>query len=205
MKTFKIKSKDGKYNFIANSESKNEAIINSFLNFFSIEEVKKEFPCAFVGINQQDKRWGEKYIGHSKSKIKDYGCLLSAICSHSFWGCLNLTPDILAKKFKFTRDGSLLWQSMNNSGLGVEFVWRYYGRDEEKILEILNDKGNDEKVGVCVIEVKANTGRGKHWLALVGYNKGSFYAYDPYKEEILEVEKVYKSGITGFAHLRINK
>lgn len=103
----------------------------------------------------------------------------------------------MAKKFKFTSKGSLLWQSINNAGVGLEFVWRYYKFDTKKALEILNSPK-----GLCEIEV--NFGSGKHWLALTGYKKGKFYAYDPFREKTVDVIKVYKK-ITGFVELKVTK
>jgi hypothetical protein len=151
--------------------------------------------CAFQEINQQDVRWGNEYIGDTLYLIRDFGCLISSISALSFSCCTNITPDILARELDFNNNGELLWNSITQyERLGMEFMYRYYYVDFEKMQEILY---SDDRV--CCIEVPAGTGR--HWMALTGWDNGHPIAYDGYREEYVNVLNIYNY-ITGFAELK---
>ena len=142
-------------------------------------------------LNQRDPRWGEEYIGKSKSKIKDYGCTITSISMFSDWYKDFKDPEWMVKNLLFTSDGRIYWTSITKSVLPMKFVYRYYYRDDRKIQEILKSKD-----GVCLLEVNRN-----HWVALVGYSR--VYGYkvnDPYYGDTIYLSKRnYK--ITGLTEL----
>jgi len=140
---------------------------------------------------QRDPKWRNKRIGQSNLTIGNYGCTISCLSMFSDWYKGYKDPSWMSENLKFTQDGKLLWQSITQSSLPMKFVYRYYKRDDKKILEILKSKD-----GVCLIEVNRN-----HWVALVGYSRiYGFKVNDPYYNDTIYLNRRYKL-ITGFAEI----
>lgn len=142
-------------------------------------------------LSQRDPRWAYEKIGSSTATIGKYGCLITDISMFSSWYGKYRDPKWMARNLAFTRDGLLIWKSIDSSELPMKFVYRYYTKNDTKIREILASRD-----GVCLLQVNYN-----HWVALVGYSR--LYGYrvaDPYYGDVIYLSKRnYK--ITGFAEL----
>lgn len=117
----------------------------------------------WIYLEQDDKRWGDITMGDSGKTLKRWGCLDTDLSMHSYWYGKYFNPGEIAKKAKFTKDGSYIWKS-GDSFLPFNFVWRYYSRDIEKIKEILFSENNACVVRVCL-------GSYYHWLAVIGFDQ----------------------------------
>ena len=71
---FKIKSKDGNKNFEKTAESKNEAIIDVFNDFYEIEEVKDNRKTPLEYFWQRHPRYKDMKLGFSNSSFQNYSC-----------------------------------------------------------------------------------------------------------------------------------
>lgn len=125
-------------------------------------------------LSQRDSRWGEITIGHSTSKIKDYGCTL--VCISILAGT---TPDVvnafLTAVGGFSVD-RIIWSKINETKLGLHFpdMGRQYVYNDVAVREAI------EKNGGCLVEVDFDgvikTPNDRHWILYVGNGK----AYDPW-------------------------
>lgn len=121
-------------------------------------------------LSQRDSRWGELYIGNSKSKIKDFGCAIVCLAMLA-----DTTPDIVESKLSFSVD-RIIWTSINNTDLPIRFpdMGRNYVYDNDKVKEAINKNGG------CLVEVDFDgiitTKNDRHWILYVGNGK----AYDPW-------------------------
>lgn len=144
-----------------------------------------------VILSQRNKGWGELFIGKSPLKIKDYGCALTSLSMLSDWYGDYKDPAWIAENLTFTKEGLIIWQSMNGK-LPMNFVYRYYKRDDAKIKAILASKN-----GAVLLQVNY----GKHWVVLVGYSRlQGFKIADPFYGDVVYLNKRYPN-ITGFLEL----
>ena len=191
---YKVESKCGRKKEIeaVNEQELNAQIVEEF--DFEIEKVVADFPCTFIGLSQLDSRWADTYIGNTPYKIGPWGCLISSLCSHMKWYCDPKDPNWAAKNWKYTSNGSLYWNSITSSDCEIDFVWRYYRRDDNKVRSILSSEFN-----AAVVEVWL--GSIKHWCAVVNYSptKG-FKIFDPYFDDYVYLNERYGTYI-GFAEI----
>ncbi len=148
----------------------------------------------FILLRQDDQRWKNVKLGNSSSTVGDYGCLITNLSMLSSWYRRFITPDVLAKELLFTPQGYLLWKSIDKSDLPFNFVWRYYTRDIEKILQILYSDDN-----ACVVQVPYFGAY--HWLTVIGHDaKRGLLCADPLRGDVCFVESRY-SNVSGFAEV----
>ena len=117
-------------------------------------------------LSQRDSRWGEITIGHSTSKIKDYGCTL--VCISILAGT---TPDVvnafLTAVGGFSVD-RIIWSKINETKLGLHFpdMGRQYVYNDVAVREAI------EKNGGCLVEVDFDgvvaTPSDRHWVLYIG-------------------------------------
>lgn len=117
-------------------------------------------------LSQRDSRWGEITIGHSTSKIKDYGCTL--VCISILAGT---TPDVvnafLTAVGGFSVD-RIIWSKINETKLGLHFpdMGRQYVYNDVAVREAI------EKNGGCLVEVDfdgvISTPSDRHWVLYIG-------------------------------------
>ena len=117
-------------------------------------------------LSQRDSRWGEITIGHSTSKIKDYGCTL--VCISILAGT---TPDVvnafLTAVGGFSVD-RIIWNKINETKLGLHFpdMGRQYVYNDVAVREAI------EKNGGCLVEVDYDgvvaTPSDRHWVLYIG-------------------------------------
>ena len=133
-------------------------------------------------LSQRDPHWGEVNIGQSPLKIKDYGCTLTCVSMASMWFNCYHNPEWMAKNLSFTKDGKILWQSINK--LCFQFIWRFYGLQEKMINAALAHPSQ-----ICLLEI-----RKVHWV--LGLSKwGNYYrTADPWNGTTKLYHKSYVSG-----------
>lgn len=117
-------------------------------------------------LSQRDSRWGDITIGHSTSKIKDYGCTL--VCISILAGT---TPDVvnafLTAVGGFSVD-RIIWSKINETKLGLHFpdMGRQYVYNDVAVREAI------EKNGGCLVEVDYDgvvaTPSDRHWVLYIG-------------------------------------
>ncbi len=137
-------------------------------------------------FKQLDNRWASKTIGNTKLTIGRWGCLICSLCAlwSRFYRKGSLIPPEVAKKWKFTKDGLLIWSTKFD---GMKYIGRYYHAPTND-----NMKKWASKTRGMVIEVNNN-----HWVAL--YYNGFWGAYiiDPLDGKLKHLYKNYTP--TGFA------
>jgi len=113
-----------------------------------------------IYYSQRDKKWGEKYLGFSRTKIKDAGCTITCLAMVA-----GLTPDEANERLKkvngFAQKNLVIWKKI--TCLGLEFIWRGYKYENEKVKEAIR------KYGFCLVNVLA--GKVKHWVLFIGNQK----------------------------------
>jgi len=117
-------------------------------------------------LSQRDSRWGEITIGHSTSKLKDYGCTLTALAILA-----ETTPDVV-NAFLTSVDGFLvdriIWKKINETKLGLTFpdMGRQYVYNDEAVRKAI-----EENQG-CLVEVDYDgvvaTPSDRHWVLYIG-------------------------------------
>lgn len=138
-------------------------------------------------LSQRNPEWSETIIGKSKETVGKSGCLItdnSSITSEI--GCYR-NPGWMAKNLDFTKDGLLYWASLVKANL--DFVYRYYYRDDAKIKKAF---ANPDQFIVLQVD-------NFHWLWLIGVKWG-YRVMDPYYGDVIFWNKRYRK-ITGFAIL----
>jgi len=156
-----------------------------------------EIPCttstagSFINLKQGDKEWEDVTIGKTAIKLKDQGCTITCLAMLSYWYGDYKKPSWIAKNLDYTATGLVYWKSMNGK-LPMNFVYRYYTRDDSKIKSILYSRDN-----ACILEVNNHS----HWVVLVGYSR--LYGYkiaDPIDGTTKYLSKYYKN-ISGFTEV----
>ena len=117
-------------------------------------------------LSQRNPKWGEITIGHSTSKIKDFGCTLTALAILA-----DTTPDVvnafLTAVGGFSVD-RIIWTKINETKLGLHFpdMGRQYVYNDVAVREAI------EKNGGCLVEVDYDgvvaTPSDRHWVLYIG-------------------------------------
>lgn len=143
-------------------------------------------------LSQRDPQWSKEKLGESNATIGMYGCLICSLSMLSDWCGKYQDPKWMARNLHFNSSGLLLWPSINTTpDMPMNFVYRYYKQDKEKILEILKSKDR-----MCVLNIQY----GKHWVVLVGYSRiGGYKVADPWSGNIRNIGS--GEGLVGFAEL----
>lgn len=142
-------------------------------------------------IKQGDAEWADDTIGTTDVKLEDSGCTITCLSILSYWYGDYKKPSWIAKNLKFTDNAKVYWASINGK-LPMNFVYRYYSRNDSKIKEIIASADN-----ACILEVNNKS----HWVVAIGYSR--LYGYkiiDPYYGDMIYLNKRYKN-ITGFAEV----
>lgn len=138
-------------------------------------------------LSQMFSGWHDILIGKSTETIGRKGCLITCISMITDYIGQYLNPGELAHTLDFTPNALLIWASVTK--VKLDFVYRYYQRDDVKIKKAF--KNPDQFI---VLQVNNN-----HWVWLIGIS-GGYKVADPYYQDIIYLSKRrYK--ITGFAVL----
>lgn len=111
---------------------------------------------------QRDSKWGNIKLGTSNTLIKDYGCTITSLGMIA-----EITPDevnrLLNSVNGFSQGNLIIWSKINECFKGVEFGWRGYTYENEKVSQAIKDNG------ACMVEVDAAPiGGYRHWVVFIG-------------------------------------
>jgi ABC-type bacteriocin/lantibiotic exporter with double-glycine peptidase domain len=134
-------------------------------------------------ISQRATLWQKETIGKTQLTIGRFGCTITCLSMLSSVYGPYITPPVLAKKLNFTKDGRILWPSIDKV-LGYKFKWRGYGKPKDSKVPLL-------------LEVDH-----AHWV--VGKEKkGDVYViHDPW--DGVETTSSRYAKITGYAEFEFN-
>lgn len=143
-------------------------------------------------LSQLDPAWASKNIGNTQFKIGRWGCTITAICMirSKFFG-EEFNPDYAAKKFSFNSEAKILWGQ--SDFMGLNFIKRGYGFDEDAILEA----ANSENFGV-ILEVNRS-----HWVAVESTKDWKIAIIDPL-HAVRYDDVTTKYTVTGFALFQVD-
>jgi len=147
-------------------------------------------------LSQRDSRWGDITIGHSTSKLKDFGCTITALA------CLaGTTPDVV-NAFLTAVDGFLvdriIWKKLNETKLGLTFPdgGRHYEYNDVEVLNAIQNFGG------VLVEVDydgvISTTSDRHWVLYIGDHK----LIDPWTGTIKETSSY--PIVKGYAIIQTN-
>ena len=112
-------------------------------------------------LSQRDPLWGEKTIGSTNLKIKDFGCLLTCLAM-----ILGVKPDEVANRLyqaSGLQGALVIWSKIDIAFPKVHFIWRGYDYNGIAVTQAVN------RYGFCLVEVdfdsKEHT-RDNHWVLL---------------------------------------
>lgn len=138
-------------------------------------------------LSQMFYGWHDILIGKTSETVGRKGCLITCISMITDYIGRYTNPGELATTLDFNPDAKLIWDSVKK--VGLDFVYRFYSRDDIKIKRAFNNP--DQFV---VLQVNNN-----HWVWLIGIS-GGYKVADPYYGDTPYLSKRrYK--ITGFAIL----
>ena len=138
-------------------------------------------------LSQKNKEWAEIIIGKSKETVGKSGCLITDVSSVADYAGHYKNPGWMAQNLDFTGEGLLYWASVIKAKL--DFVYRFYSRDDVKIKKAFADQDQ-----FIVLQVDSY-----HWVWLIGVASG-YRVMDPWYGDTVRLFSRYKK-ITGFAIL----
>lgn len=144
-------------------------------------------------LSQRDQAWANTKMGNSSLTIGRWGCCITAISMLTDYFGAYKAPSFLATKgLQYTKDGLVIWSSVNNLA-GMAFEKRLYGRNDAEIGISLKDP-----LRACILEVE-----GRHWVTVMKKTLfgNSYIVADPWFGDKCDVLKRYKT-ITGSAHFK---
>ena len=120
-----------------------------------------------IPLSQRDKRWGDTTLGYGTTKIKDYGCLITALTCLARGSDVRKVNDILKANNGYVgANGNLVVWAKVSVIPGLTFKYKYYYYDNQKVKQIIARDGG------CVVEVDgAPIGGNRHWLLFIGDGK----------------------------------
>lgn len=127
--------------------------------------------------SQRDPRWGENFIGNSKSNLKDWGCAVTSVAMVSTFYGNRISPNILAKQPIYAFD-LIKWNLGGWSGSGMT-VDPAYGSSHGNINWSVVDKMIANKIPV-VVNIRKTNGKGGHYVVVHNKDKTDYIVHDPY-------------------------
>lgn len=145
-----------------------------------------------LDYSQRDYRWANKKIGASQLTIGRYGCTITCIADLSTYFGDNMTPAEVADKLQFTKDGLIIWSSVNFEHF--KFSQRLYTHSP-----ILERAALFDPNQAVILQVH----NGSHWVVLTGLlQQGKDYQIaDPWLGDRSSLIQRYEN-ITGAAYFR---
>ena len=142
-------------------------------------------------LSQRDPKWSLNKLGISDLTVGRYGCTTTCISMLSeYFKCYQRPDQLATKTLNYTKDGLILWKSIDNLA-HMKFEKRLYGRNDAEIMESLKDPNK-----AVIFEVER-----RHWVTAIRKNRfsNSYKVIDPWFGDYCRVDGRYK-GITGSAH-----
>ncbi len=127
--------------------------------------------------SQRDPRWGENFIGNSKSNLKDWGCAVTSVAMVSTFYGNRISPNILAKQPIYAFD-LIKWNlgGWSSTAMAVDSV---YGSSHGNINWSVVDKMIASKIPV-VVNIRKTNGKGGHYVVIHNKDKTDYVVHDPY-------------------------
>lgn len=146
-----------------------------------------------IYLSQRDPRWAALKLGQSKLTVGRYGCTTTCISMLSDYFKSFIDPGKLATAtLKYTKDGLIIWQSVDNIP-HMKFEARMYGQKDAEIMASLKDPKK-----AVILQVN----NGQHWVVALRrsiWNKKDYTVLDPWTGKQCGALKIYHN-ITGSAH-----
>ncbi|TRZ77532.1 hypothetical protein D4R87_02575 [bacterium] len=138
-------------------------------------------------FKQNDPRWKNVTIGHSKSTLGRYGCAVASVAMVLKYHGNNITPGELAKKPIFYKD-LIKWPSEFGN---VKLVYN-------KTRSLVNWDRIDEELSrgyPVIVLIRRTNGTGGHYVVIVGKDKsnGKYIVHDPYFGENIYLDESRQS------------
>lgn len=164
-------------------------------NYAELEAMVEKAPSKYWAsmrwyYSQKDSRWGNKNIGNSKSKMKDYGCAISVVSMVFTYHGKNITPGTLRKKPIFSWDIIRWPKSSSSIGIGTGL----------KLSSSINHKNINWKTvdkelranNPVIVFINAKSGAG-HYVAIHHKTKnGKYVVHDPYFGSNIYLNSTFK-------------
>ncbi len=170
-----------------------DALFNA--NYAELEAMVEKAPSKYWAsmrwyYSQKDSRWGNKNIGNSKSKMKDYGCAISAVSMVFTYHGKNITPEKLRKKPIFYWD-IISWPK-NSSSIGL-------GGNLQLSSSIshgnINWKTVDKELKAnnpVIVFINAKSGAGHYVVIHHKTKNGKYVVHDPYFGSNIYLDSTFK-------------
>lgn len=146
-----------------------------------------------IYLSQRDLRWASVKLGKSRLSVGRFGCVTTCISMLSDYFKSFFAPDTLATKtLSYTKDGLIIWQSVDNIP-HMKFEKRLYGQNDAEILASLKDRKK-----AVILQVN----NGQHWVVALRrslWDKKDYIILDPWTGKQCSALKTYHN-ITGSAH-----
>lgn len=139
----------------------------------TIEKPKSGLASTKWYFSQRDSRWGDQCIGFSNTRMKSYGCAVTAVSMVLNYHGVDINPGILARQPIFYHD-LIVWPQ---SWKGVNLVSSTsHGNIDWNVID--QEIKNKNPVIVFVKAVKRGAG---HYVVIHGKDKnGDYVVHDPY-------------------------
>ncbi|MFH1175254.1 MAG: C39 family peptidase [bacterium] len=125
-------------------------------------------------FRQNDARWKNTTIGHSRSTLGRYGCAVSSVAMIAKYNGVDTNPGILAKQPIFYKD-LIKWPQELGT---IELIY-----NKSRSLVDWNRVDEELSLGYPVIVfIKRTNGTGGHYVVVAGKDKsnGKYVVHDPY-------------------------
>ncbi len=158
-----------------------DALFNA--NYTELNSMVEKAPSKYWAstrwyYSQKDSRWGNKNIGNSKSKMKDYGCAISTVSMVFTYHGKQINPGSLRKKPIFYWD-IIKWPTSSEQiglGSGVNRIGSInHGNVSWKSIDKEIKEGNP-----VIIFINAKSGAGHYVVIHHKTNNGKYVVHDPY-------------------------
>ena len=125
--------------------------------------------------SQRDSRWGDSNIGNTKTKMKNYGCAVTAVAMVFTFHNDSISPGSLAKKKIFSSD-LINWPSSSFGGK-VSLSGGYsHGNISWSTVDSELKKKNP-----VIVYIKKTKGSGGHYVVIhTKMSNGKYVVHDPY-------------------------
>ena len=164
-------------------------------NYVELEAMVEKAPSKYWAsmrwyYSQKDSRWGNKNIGNSKSKMKDYGCAISAVSMVFTYHGKNISPNTLRKKPIFYWDIISWPKSSGAIGLsdGISLSSSIsHGNVNWNTIDKEIKNGNP-----VIVFINAKSGAGHYVVIHHKTSKGKYVVHDPYFGSNIYLDSTFK-------------
>jgi peptidoglycan hydrolase CwlO-like protein len=125
--------------------------------------------------SQRDSRWGDQNIGNTKTKMKSYGCAVTAVAMVFSYHDDSITPGALARKKIFSSD-LINWPSSSFGGeISLSGGYSHGNINWSTIDSELKEKNP------VIVYIKKTKGSGGHYVVIhTKMSNGKYVVHDPY-------------------------